>query len=206
MAKLSYKERARQQREQDILRTAARMIRDNGYVNLNMDDLAEEVGISKPTLYQHFKGKDDMVEKAMLHSMRQLEAFIESIVYQPPVDQLVGIMRYMLDQHTDPEGFSVTIMRDGAHGLRHLTDTPTPMQKTQRIVSQRINDLVNQAKENGTIRPEIPNVVIIGMMFSSLTILQGPAIMRDYSDATENVIDCTLAFWQRGALVNPPMD
>ena len=59
MTKLSYKERSRLRREQDILRTAARMIRDNGYANLNMDDLADEVGISKPTLYQHFKGKDD---------------------------------------------------------------------------------------------------------------------------------------------------
>ncbi|MEO1443324.1 MAG: helix-turn-helix domain-containing protein, partial [Chloroflexota bacterium] len=96
MSKLSYKERARLRREQEILRTAARMIRDHGYVNLNMDDLAEEVGISKPTLYQHFKGKDDMVAKTMIQTMLEMEQYIKDLQTESAIDGLVQILRYML--------------------------------------------------------------------------------------------------------------
>jgi len=198
MARLSYKERARQRREQEILKTAARMIRDNGYVNLNMDDLAEEVGISKPTLYQHFKGKDDMVATAMLHSIQQMETFLDEQDASSALAQLEGLLGYMLQQHTDPDGFSVSIMRDGGYGLKHLTQPPHDMVETQRRVSQKITDLVNQAKAEGSIRPEIPNVVVIGMLFSSVNILQGPTIMRDHTDSTEDIIENTIAVFHRG--------
>jgi AcrR family transcriptional regulator len=203
MPKLSYKERARQRREQEILKTAARMIRDNGYVNLNMDELAEAVGISKPTLYQHFRGKDDMVAKAMLHSMQQIESFLDDMTDDNALDRLEKLMRYMLWQHTDPNGFSAAIMRDGINGLKHLTDTPDIMQATQMRVSQQIMHLVQQAKTDGAILPDIPNVVVIGMMFSSLSILQGPAIMRDHSDDVEDLINHTVAMFRRGVACVP---
>lgn len=203
MARVSYKERARQRREQEILKTAARLIRDNGYVNLNMDDLAEEVGISKPTLYQHFKGKDDMVAKAMLHSIQQMEVFLDEQDAPTALDQLEGLLGYMLHQHTDPDGFSVAIMRDGGYGLKHLTQPPQDMAETQMRVGQKITNLVNRAKAEGSVRPEIPNVVVIGMLFSSVSILQGPAIMRDHTDSTEDIIANTIAVFRRGMQPDP---
>ena len=43
-----------QNRERDIVLTAARIIHTDGFSRLNVDDLAKKVGISKSTLYQHF--------------------------------------------------------------------------------------------------------------------------------------------------------
>lgn len=203
MARLSYKERARQRREQEILKTAARMIRDDGYVNLNMDDLAEEVGISKPTLYQHFKGKDDMVAKAMLHSIQQMEIFLDEQEAPSALQRLEDLLGYMLQQHTNPDGFSVAIMRDGGYGLKHLTQPPQDMAETQMRVGQKIAALVNQAKAEGSIRTEIPNVVVIGMLFSSVSILQGPTIMRDHTDSTDDIIENTIAVFRRGMSTEP---
>ena len=56
MKKHSYKEIERQRREEDILHVAERLLLERGYGNLNMDELADAVGISKPTLYQHALG------------------------------------------------------------------------------------------------------------------------------------------------------
>lgn len=205
MTKISYKERARQLREQEILRTAARMIRDNGYVNLNMDELAVQVGISKPTLYQHFRGKDDMVAKAMQQSIEKMEAHMDELSERGELSayaQLESIMRYMLDAHTDPDGFSVSIMRDGSSALRHLRGTTsTEMRETQMRVNKRIYALVERAKTDGDIDPSVPNVVVVGMMFSSLFILQGPAIMRDDSVGEDEIAEQVIAFFRRGVRV-----
>jgi AcrR family transcriptional regulator len=201
MAKLSYKERARLRREQEILKTAARMIRDQGYANLNMDELAEQVGISKPTLYQHFKGKDDMVVRAMLSSIEAMEAYMDELSPAPAIDHLEAIMRYMLNSHADPDGFSVAIMRDTSLAMRHLTDAPEGMVETQLRVNEKVMQLVERAKAEGDIAEGMPNVVVIGMMFSSVAILQGPRIMRDHSASLHELIDSTVAFFRHGVSV-----
>lgn len=198
MTKLSYKERARQLREREILKTAARLIRDNGFINLNMDDLAEAVGISKPTLYQHFKGKDDMVARAMLLSIQSLETFMDEMQTPTALDGLEAIMRYMLESHADPDGFSVALMRDASVAMKHLTEAPPSMRETQIRVNQKVTALVEQAKDEGSIRADMPNVVIIGMMFSSMYIVQGPSIMRDYSADMEHIINQTVLFFHQG--------
>lgn len=205
MPKLSYKERARLRREKEILRTAARMIRDNGYINLNMDDLADEVGISKPTLYQHFRGKDDMVAKAMKHTIEQMEQEMDDMDKPCAIDKLEGIMRYMLSAHTDPDGFSVSIMRDGSSALRHLRNTTSDETlQAQLRVNQKIYALVEQAKKEGDIDPNMSNIVVVGMMFSSLFILQGPEIMRDKSAKPEQLIEQVITFFRRGVEAKNP--
>jgi AcrR family transcriptional regulator len=197
MPKLSYKERARLRREQEILRTAARMIRDHGYTNLNMDDLAEEVGISKPTLYQHFKGKDDMVIKTMIQTMYEMENYILSLEGESAIDKLEHVMRYMLLGQSDPDRFSVSIVQDTATTLHHLSSENTDMQAIMGRITQHMYGLIDKAKAQNTIRAEIPHVVVLSAMFSYLSILKGPQIVHDQSVNTDTIIDHILEMFRR---------
>jgi len=45
-------------RRDDIVRRAAELFEERGYYQTSMDDIAEAVGIAKPTLYHYFTGKD----------------------------------------------------------------------------------------------------------------------------------------------------
>ena len=198
MPKLSYKERARLRREKDILRTAARLIRDHGYMNLNMDTLAEEVGISKPTLYQHFKGKDDMVLQTMLHTMRDMVAYMQDLPGERAIDKLENIMRYMLESHSDPEGLSFAIVQDSATVLRYLMDGTPEMQTIQRQVGEQVYTLIDAARAEGDIHADISNIVVMSVMFASLSTLRGPDIIRDHSTPPPALIEQILAFFRRG--------
>ncbi len=198
MPKLSYKERARRRREQEILRTAARMIRDSGYNNLNMDDLAEEVGISKPTLYQHFKGKDDMVARTMLQSMQEMEAHIAGLEGTSAMHKLEQVMRYMLEAHADPDGFSVAIIQDVTLTLQHLMHANDEMQTLKAKVGQHMRAFIAQAKAEGNIRQDLPDVVIVSAMFANLSILRGPEVMRDYSVPSAEIIEHIIQLFRQG--------
>ena len=54
------RERERQQRMQSILDAAKRMFISRGYRKATMDEIAVEAEISKPTIYQYFKTKDEL--------------------------------------------------------------------------------------------------------------------------------------------------
>ncbi|PTM53322.1 TetR/AcrR family transcriptional regulator [Desmospora activa] len=60
-AKLTLKERQRQEREQFILQTAENVLMKKGYHHTSMDEIAANAGIAKGTLYLHFKSKDELV-------------------------------------------------------------------------------------------------------------------------------------------------
>ncbi len=61
-----------------------------------MDDLAKDLGLSKKTLYQHFKDKKDVVSKAIHSIMNTQKCGIDDILEQSgqnAIDELFGISR-----------------------------------------------------------------------------------------------------------------
>ncbi len=48
------------EREKQILSVARKLLDELGYLGLTMDRIAEQVGWSKPTVYQHFSSKEEV--------------------------------------------------------------------------------------------------------------------------------------------------
>jgi AcrR family transcriptional regulator len=193
MTKKSYQERVREQREQDILETAARLIHEQGYSNLNMDVLAEEVGISKSTLYQHFSSKEEMVMQVMHKGFTLLDEHMQ-ISTGEPIEKLEAMIRYMLQKGHAPDGFSTHMVRDEVMVLFH-----SYAEIGARIGATfgRMNQWINEGREKGQIRKELSNTVIATTMFSMLSVLDMPAALRDTQTVDER-IEQAVSIWLRG--------
>jgi AcrR family transcriptional regulator len=57
--------RRRESTRQRILATAADVFYRRGIAPVSMDDVADEAGISKPTLYNHFRSKEELVAESL---------------------------------------------------------------------------------------------------------------------------------------------
>lgn len=55
------REQLRREREAEILRIARRMLVQGGYLGLNIDRIAEELGYAKGTIYNHFCNKEEIM-------------------------------------------------------------------------------------------------------------------------------------------------
>ena len=66
-----------QLKREAVLRAAAAAFSLNGFTNTSMDDVANSLGISKPTLYQHFPSKHDILYECHQVSMAHAEAGLE---------------------------------------------------------------------------------------------------------------------------------
>ena len=48
-------------KREEILRKAAKVVMCNGYANTRLEDVAHEIGVTRPNLYYHFRSKEDLV-------------------------------------------------------------------------------------------------------------------------------------------------
>ncbi len=60
MKNLSRKEREKLTRKNEIIEAAKKLFCINGFDNTSMDDIAKEAEFTKRTVYQYFKGKNDL--------------------------------------------------------------------------------------------------------------------------------------------------
>ena len=76
MTALSRRQQNKVERERRILAAALKVFSETGYSGANMDAVAVEAGLSKPTLYQYFQSKEALFSAMMLGERdRMLDVF-----------------------------------------------------------------------------------------------------------------------------------
>ena len=64
---------------QRILREALRLFSQRGYDAVSVEQIAEAVGIKAPSLYKHYKGKQDIFDAVFAETARRYDAFTDNI-------------------------------------------------------------------------------------------------------------------------------
>lgn len=84
----------------EIIKKVSALFLKYGIKSVSMDDISRELGISKKTLYQYFKDKDDLVSKSILFHIREQECDMDSL-YDPSlnaIDMLLIVSKYLTDK------------------------------------------------------------------------------------------------------------
>jgi AcrR family transcriptional regulator len=87
-------------RRQSILNAAARVFAERGYAAATCDEIAEATGVSKGTLYNYFKSKQDLFTQLFLSSVAQDEAALDEVTAQASSarEKLEAVINYWFMQ------------------------------------------------------------------------------------------------------------
>lgn len=207
--KHSYKELERQRRESDILAAAERLLIEGGYGSLNMDDLASQVGISKPTLYQHFHSKEELTAQVLLRSFAFLDDFVAEPLDTPAIDRLCELLRRFLAMQA-PGTISASLRPD-AHphlmmmtAIRHMPE----FEKRKQQFVQNISVLVEKAKAEGAIGLDIPTPIVAHLLIALGQSLARQSMQTPLANSpaqVELLVESVLRVFLRGITPLPPV-
>jgi AcrR family transcriptional regulator len=194
----SIREKQLEKRKAETLAAAMRLLMQHGYANLNMDDLAVEVGISKPTLYQYFTSKDELVAQALRQVFARLEAQLADLPDQAPLAQLQAFLRLTLQARAEQR---LVMAPADLEGMRTLFQTHPVIKEHIRTLKARLTATVRQAQAAGEIDPSLPAWVVVNTMFSLQRVLQHPLDQAETPRAPEELaaaIEHLIALFVRG--------
>ncbi len=80
MATVSKKKQEIQDRKHQVLTVARELFRQRGYLGLNMDRIASQMGIAKGTIYQHYKNKEEVILALAVQTLEKRIAMFEKAV------------------------------------------------------------------------------------------------------------------------------
>ena len=87
-----------QEKESKIVENATSVFLKYGIKSVNMDDMSRHLGMSKKTLYQYFRDKEDLVKRSVAHFCTREDHEIRDICHQGlnAIDESLAIMRWVL--------------------------------------------------------------------------------------------------------------
>src|SRR6201989_1693987 len=66
-------------RREELTRIAARLFAEQGYQGTSLADLAEELGVQKPSLYHHIASKEDLLWEVASEGARAFHAALDAV-------------------------------------------------------------------------------------------------------------------------------
>ena len=89
--------------KEKIILKSADMFLTLGFKSVTMDDIANALGISKKTIYQHFDNKTKLVESTTMHVFEIISHGIDRIcaLEKDPIEELYDIKRFVMDHLKD---------------------------------------------------------------------------------------------------------
>ncbi|MGW0949484.1 TetR/AcrR family transcriptional regulator [Streptomyces sp. NPDC002623] len=153
----------RRLKREAVLREAALAFGRHGYHNTTLDDIAETLGISKGTLYNYVRDKQEILyecHREALEIGEQAEAH-GAKHGGSGASRLRASMEYYIENLVRQLGACAALMEVDA--LR--PPEKEIIVKGRRAFEQKFKDVVLTGREDGTLRPDVdPDLVLVTFM------------------------------------------
>lgn len=153
-------------KRQVVLRTAARTYSKRGFYETTLADIAEELHVSKPTLYYYFKSKDDILFEchrlgieAITHGDTPLLTKDEATGRQRLSDFLRRYVKMVVDD------FGTCLVMTGTHALE--PENQGTVIEGRREIDRMLRDILDDGGKDGTLDcpdPKLTAMFIFGAM------------------------------------------
>uniref|UniRef100_UPI00404ABF7E TetR/AcrR family transcriptional regulator n=1 Tax=Flavobacterium sp. TaxID=239 RepID=UPI00404ABF7E len=164
--------------QDDILEKATDMFLNFGFKSVTMDDIANEMGISKKTIYQHYSNKNDLVEATTMRMFKVVSEGIDLIRNNNSnaIEELFEIkdfvLKYLKDEKTSPM-FQLQ---------KYFPKTYQALDcKKEDKMCECVGDNLSKGIKDGLYRPEINSDFINKIYYHNIHLIKEQNIFEGIS-------------------------
>ncbi len=172
-------------REDAIIHVVNQLLSDKGYDLMTVDEVAANAGLSKASLYTHFRSKEALAAAAMIRVTERALAFAQSdgvLAVTLPVDRLKAVVRWSLEVQL---AGSMPALPAQNSALRAYMSASKPFTKLLMQLSDILGAWIEQAQRDGALDDTVPAEVVLFTIYARACdqVLQVLKASKQHTDA-----------------------
>jgi AcrR family transcriptional regulator len=183
-----------------ILTAAAELFRARGYRATTLAHLAKSLGMSKATVYGHFRSKEDLLAAIFHRTMTLVEQGLAAIRARarPPAEQLREVIRYHVHTVVAERAFLTVFFSEEANlPARLQKDIVRRKARYDRTVAA----IVARGVRTGSVRAPEPRLLVLAVLGMSNWVYRWYHPNRAWD--ADRIADAFIALVERGYLATP---
>jgi AcrR family transcriptional regulator len=190
--------RKRDPNRQRIVDAARVHFFSHGFRSVTMDDLAEELGISKKTLYAHFPGKFDLLEAVLADKLAGVEAKLKEVTRAHPHDFPATLRELLAGTHRELDEIKPPFVRD----MRQKAPEVFKLVERRRaaVIQRYFGKFFVEGQRAGMVRKDVPAKLIIEILLAMVQSIMNPAMMEELGMMPKDGFSGILKIILEGAL------
>jgi AcrR family transcriptional regulator len=162
---------------QRIIAAARRHFFAHGFRSVTMDDLAEELGMSKKTLYASFPSKLDLLRAVLLEKFHDVESDLDQVTAGISTDVLGALHRLLacMQRHTGEiqPSFVRDMRRETPEFFKLVED------RRRQVIQRYFGKIFEEGRRAGIIRKDIATRLMIEMLVGVTEAIMNPTKMAE---------------------------
>ena len=146
----------REVKREAVLRAAAALFNETGFHATSLDEVAERLHVTKPTVYRYVKNKEEILFECVRLGIETLHAAVESVGSSggTALEKLVAAIRQYAAIVT--MDFGMCVIRVGEDPLP--PESRRKLRRLKRLIDYEFRGLIAQGIEEGSIAPCDPKM------------------------------------------------
>jgi AcrR family transcriptional regulator len=166
VTRLSFRQKVHLAREDAIVATVKRLLAEKGFDLMTVDEVAAEVGIAKASLYKHFASKEALAAAAMVETMDQARAQVDTqnaVAGSRAMERIRAMARWTMA--TQLAGQMPTLPAENS-SLRAALIAHHGYMDRLMALSDRLGEWIVAAQADGDLAAGIPAEVVLYTLFA----------------------------------------
>jgi TetR/AcrR family fatty acid metabolism transcriptional regulator len=173
-------------RKEDIIKVTAKLFSQKSFHDVKMDEIAEELGIAKGTIYLYFKSKEKLYLEILEESYKAIEALLENeiAIDEPSPVKLKKVLGIIFGFYRKNLDVLKILSRDETHLIKeHFEFTEHWRLRRLKLYEKILEKGIKQGSFN-VQNPRLTALIIFGLVRSVMFFY---STKKDTTDIAEEV-------------------
>jgi AcrR family transcriptional regulator len=149
----------------------------HGFRSVTMDELAEELGISKKTLYAHFPGKIELLEAVLADKFAGVEAKLNGIIHAHPHNFSAALHELLANMQRELDEIKPPFVRDMRQKAPHVFKVIE--RRRAALIERFFGKLFIEGQRAGMVRKDVPAKLTIEILLAIVQAIMNPVKMEE---------------------------
>ena len=169
-----------------------------GFSRVTTDELAEAVGVSKKTIYLHFRSKEQLLRQAMERKMDRIRAQIQEISERPNISSVEKLKAMLGLVGVQFASLSSEPLQDISRKAPQIWRTIE--ESRSRIFHDNVGAVIQAGIREGAIRKDIDPKLIIDILLMIVQHILNPEKLFVLSASAKEVFETVVKITYQGLL------